>query len=312
MFLRSQRIGIALGGGGARGLAHLGVLEVLEQAGIHPAAVSGTSAGSILGALYGLYGYEGSRQVIQEGLQSPGYREIGFGGLKQEHHGLFGTVQQWVRNGLTYLKALRNTAVLSGRALEVSIKNLVRYHTFDDLPWPFYVSALDLTRGMDVIFTTGPLWRALYASSAIPGVFPPLPLNDWQLVDGGPSMKVPVEALWLHGVDFVIAVDVGSPMEERHSLGNALETMIRADELGVQKLHRFLLHLAHVVIRPNLADMTWVDFDRWEFAVDQGREAAERALPEIRRALRENHWIRRWLRRRLLHHLHLEENKVYV
>ncbi len=312
MLGRRPRIGIALGGGGARGLAHLGVLKVLEDAGIRPVALSGTSAGSILGALYGLYGYEGSRRVIQEGLRSPGYQAIGFGGLKQEHHGLFGTVQQWFRNGLTYLKALRNTAVLSGRALEVSIKNLVRYHTFDDLPWPFYVSALDLRQGLDVIFTTGPLWQALYASSAIPGVFPPLPYQDWLLVDGGPSMKVPVEVLWLHGVDLVIAVDVGSPLEELQEPRNALETMIRADQMGVQKLHRLLLHLAQVVIRPDLGAMTWVDFDRWAFAVDRGQEAARQALPEIRRALRQNHWLRRWLRHRLLQHLHLEEHKVFV
>ncbi len=311
MWGRGQRIGIALGGGGARGLAHLGVLQALEEAGIRPVAVSGTSAGSILGALFGLYGYKGSLQVIEEGLQSRGYQEIGFGGLRREAHGVFGTVQHWVRNGLTYLKALRSEAVLSGRALQISIKNLVRYHTFDDLPWPFFVSALDLKTGTDVIFTTGPLWRALYASSAIPGVFPPLELHDWLLVDGGPSMKVPVETLWLHGVDFVIAVDVGSP-PETHRPVNALETMIRADQMGVQKLHRLLLNLAQVVIRPELDDMTWVDFEKWRFAVDQGQRAVEQALPRIREALRRNRWYRRWLQRRLLDTLHLEQNKVYL
>ncbi len=311
MLGRKPRIGIALGGGGARGLAHLGVLKALEDAGIQPVAVSGTSAGSILGALYGLYGYEGSVKVIQEGLQSPGYQAIGFGGLKQEAHGVFGTLQHWVRNGLTYIKALRSTAVLSGRALEISIKNLVRYHAFEDLPWPFFVSALDLQQGLDVIFTTGPLWRALYASSAIPGVFPPLELGDWLLVDGGPSMKVPVETLWLHGVDFVIAVDVGSPVEN-HRPANALETMIRADQMGVQKLHRLLLNLAQVVIRPDLGDMTWVDFERWEFAVDRGREAVRQVLPQLREALRRHRWYHRWLQRRLLRQLRLEENKVYL
>jgi NTE family protein len=306
-----MKVGVALSGGGARGLAHIGVLKALEERGITPDLLAGTSAGALIGALWGLYGYEGSIKRIREGLGSEAFKKIGFGGLKQNKQGFMGTIIQFVKEKYTYAKALSSEAILSGKALEISIKGLVGENSFSDIPFPFYVSALDLVSGVDVIFQSGILWKALYASSAIPGLFPPLKMDNHLLVDGGPTMKIPVEVLLLRGADFIIAVDVGTPLDTSQVDGKALEVMIRADSLATRKLGFLLLSLADIVIKPDLGDMSWLDFENVDFAVEKGYEACERNLKEIKRK-KKNIFFRKFYRRKIVSLLRISEEKVFV
>lgn len=307
-----MKIGIALGGGGARGLAHLGVLKALEDGGVEPHLLAGTSAGALIGALWSLYGYGGSLKLIREGLESRAFQKIGFGGLRQNKEGFMGTIIQFVKERFTYAKALSSEAILSGKALEISIKGLVGEKTFGDLLLPFYVSSLDLREGVDVIFQSGPLWRAIYASSAIPGLFPPLKMDNYLLVDGGPTMKIPIEILLLKRADFIIGVDVSTPLDTSNVNGKALEMLMRADSLASRKLTILTLSLADIVIRPDLDDMSWLDFENVDFAIERGYEAGERLLNEMNRKKRRNFLYRKFYRKKMASLLRISETKVFV
>jgi len=308
-----MRIGIALSGGGARGLAHLGVLKALEEAGIGFHMMAGTSAGSIVGALWGLYGFDKSIKILKEGVRSKGFKKLGFGGLKYESHGFVGSVLQFIKEKYTYAKALSRQSLIPGKILELSIKTLVSEKGFEDLPYPFFVTAFDLLEGREVIFSKGPLWTALYASSAIPGFFPPLKVNDFLLVDGGLTMNIPIEVLLLKGADYIIAIDVGSHRVDREGLnGKALELYMRADRLAGRKLHIMIRSLADIVINPDLGEMSWLDFENIDLAVERGLEEGRKSVHSIKKSRSRNLVFRKFLRRKILTTLRLERTKVFL
>ena len=307
-----MKIGIALGGGGARGIAHLGVLRVLEQEGIEPALVAGTSAGALAGALWGLLGFEASVQAVRETVERESYRKIGFEGLRQKREGLVGTIVQFMRNGYTYTRAFASRSILSARYLEETLEHLVGEATFADLPFPFYVTCLDLRKGQDIILTSGKLRDALHASCAIPGLFPPVERDGLRLVDGGATMNVPVEALLLSGADFVIAVDVGGGVEEAEGEGKALDVLLRADRISSRKLTNLLLRLADFIIRPELGELSWTDFDKVDLLVQLGMEGARKQVRQLKRELRKHTLVQKWYRRSLTRRLQLSAGKVFV
>ena len=171
-------LGLALGGGGMRGWAHIGVLSVLERYGLRPGVVAGCSAGALIGAFYAFgYSVEQMKQLMRE----------------QRTRALFSL--RFDGQGLISNEPLRE---------------YLRYHLqdcrFEDLPVPFYVVATDLESGKEVIFSRGPVVDAILASSAIPGIFAPVEINGRLLVDGGLCNNVPVSPLVHHGARYTIAV----------------------------------------------------------------------------------------------------------
>jgi NTE family protein len=176
------RIGLALGGGAARGFAHIGVIKVLEAQGIVPDLIAGTSAGSVVGALYaaGLDGFE---------LQKVGME------LDEA------TLADW---------SFPSRGLFKGEALQDFVNRQVRQKPLERLGKPFAAVATDLKSGEMVAFRTGNTGMAVRASSAVPGIFKPVAIREREYVDGGLTSPVPVRAVKAMGADFVIAVDVGS------------------------------------------------------------------------------------------------------
>jgi NTE family protein len=255
--LRQPRIGIALGGGAAKGFAHIGVLKVLEGQGLTPAVVAGTSAGSVVGALYaaGLDGF-----ALQE--QS------------------FALDESQVRD-LT----LGNGGLVKGEKLQDYVNQLVGNRLLEQMRKPLAVVATQLDSGERVIFRRGNSGQAVRASCSIPGVFQPAVIGGKRYVDGGLVSPVPVDAARELGADLVIAVDIsakardGKPVEGM--LGILGQTIvIMGQKLGEQELAR-----AEVIIRPRVGRIGAADFDQKHNAILEGEKAAQAALPAIRAAI---------------------------
>lgn len=293
---RAFKMALALGGGGARGIAHAGVLGVLETHGLVPDFIVGTSAGALVGGAYALAGTgeamwerlhrglaEGSLAKLERRFNRKTHSEPGGWRDRLEH-----AITQMQRIALAHRQAVR-PALVPETALRELIRGIVGRHRFEDLKLPFYAMAFDLAAGRDVIINTGLLETALWASSAIPGVFQPVAMAGRVLVDGCVFQAVPAQAARWLGADFVIAVDISTsaPKTIPHS---AAAVAARVSELRAERLRDLNLASADVIIRPEVGDIHWTEISRAEGCREAGRTAAERMIDQIRKALRRQRW----------------------
>lgn len=251
------RIGLALGGGAAKGFAHVGVIKVLEAAGLTPVVVAGTSAGSVVGALYasGLNGF--ALQETSFALDEGRVRDVtlfGAGGL------------------------------VKGDKLQDYVNELVQNRPLDKLGKPFAAVATDLDTGNRVIFNRGNTGQAVRASCSVPGVFQPAVIGGRRYVDGGLVSPVPVDATRQLGADIVIAVDISSKAHDGKAEG-ILSNLNQTITIMGQKLGEAEMQRADVVIRPRVGKIGPADFDSKNVAVLEGEKAATDALPAIRAAI---------------------------
>ena len=251
------KVGIALGGGAAKGFAHIGVIKMLEANGITPVVVSGTSAGSVVGALYasGMDAYAMQEKAFA--LDESRIRDV----------------------------SLFSGGVVKGQKLQDYVNELVGGRSLDRMKKPFAVVATKLENGERTVFVRGNTGQAVRASSSIPGVFEAVAIGKAHYVDGGVVSPVPVDAARELGADFVIAVDISSKANGIASptslLGNVNQSItIMGQKLGAQELAR-----ADIVIRPKVNDIGPADFAAKNRAILEGERAAQAALPQIKAKL---------------------------
>jgi NTE family protein len=301
IFKRSSvKIGLALGGGGARGLAHIGVLKVLERENIPVACIAGTSAGSIIAAMYCQLESAGDvEERIRNFVSGDRFREMTRRFSPAQKKDM--SRQGWLDRTLTFVKrqyivtrAFRQLGLLDRSGLESAIRALIVDEDIRDSKIPLAVVATDLWKGEDVVMTRGSLRRAVSASAGIPGTFPPLEMDGRCLVDGCVINMVPVHETRDLGADRVIAVDVTRELVRPPAFQNGLEVMFRADEITNYRLNEFHLEKADVVVRPKMGDTHWAEFTRLDELIRLGEEAAEEKLADIRRLLLPDR--RRWFR----------------
>lgn len=271
-----MKIGLALGGGGARGLAHLPLLRLLDEREIKPAKIVGTSMGAIIGALYasGLSAIE-----IEERLREHMV-------LKEDH---LRDVFKKSRNLVRWAKILTPTSgsggLIKADGLFDYLFNEIHDLTFDDLKIPFQAIACDYHTGTEVVLKSGALLPAVQASMAVPGVFSPVEINEWLLVDGGLVNNLGYE-LAGEDMDFCIAFDVTSLPEQGNSpLPSALEIAVGSlDIMQMAALEKRLeFKKPDILIRPNTTGIDFFDLHRME----QALEAGEAARNELAKALDE-------------------------
>ncbi len=250
------KIALVLGGGAARGFAHIGVIKALEAQGIVPDIVVGTSAGSVVGALYasGMSGFE---------LQNVA--------LKMEED----MVADWT---------LPNRGVLKGEALQDFINQKVKNLTIQKLPKPLGVVATDLQSGELALFRRGDTGIAVRASSAVPGVFQPVEISGRDYVDGGLTSPVPAQSARAMGADFVIAVDI-SNVSRRDKLTGTLDVLLQTFAIMGHAISRHELEDADVVIRPKTSAVSSTDFEGRHLAILEGEKAAAAIMPELKTRL---------------------------
>ncbi len=247
------KIGIALGGGAAKGFAHIGVIKMLEANGFAPAVVAGTSAGSVVGALYasGMNAFELQEKAVA--LDEARIRDL----------------------------QLSSGGLVLGQKLEDYVNEQVRRKPLEQLAKPFVAVATRLEDGERTVFARGNTGQAVRASSSVPGVFQPVTIGKYHYVDGGIVSPVPVDAARQLGADVVVAVDISNKARGQtpsHLLGALNQSIaIMGQKLGQAELAR-----ADIIIRPQVLDMGPADFTQRASAIVEGEKAALAAMPQLR------------------------------
>ncbi len=258
---RKVKIGLALGGGAARGFAHIGVIKALEAQGIVPEIVVGTSAGSVVGSLYasGLNGF-----ALQKTALAMDEATISDWALP-----LFG----------------KSTGVLKGEALQNYVNKAVNNLPMERLKIRFGAVATDLKTGQPILFNKGNTGMAVRASSAVPSVFQPVKIGAKTYVDGGLVAPVPVKFTKDMGAEFIIAVNISSATEGA-ATASSLDVLMQTFSIMGQRLNHFELKEADVVITPNLGNMGSADFSNRNLAILAGEQAAAAVMPQIKAKLK--------------------------
>lgn len=257
---RKIKVGLALGGGAARGFAHIGVIKALEANGITPDLVVGTSVGSLVGALYaaGNNGYALQKMAIDMDE---------------------GAISDW---SVPFFSG--PTGVLKGEGLQNYVNRAVQGQPIEKLKMPFGAVATDLKSGRPILFRRGNTGAAVRASSSVPGVFKPVRIGTIDYVDGGLVSPVPASFARKMGADFVIAVNISAQPEVQPASG-AFEILLQTFAIMGQSLNQYELQQADIVIRPELASMKGSDFQSRGKAITAGERAAIAAIPELRKRL---------------------------
>lgn len=251
------RIAIALGGGAARGFAHIGVLKALESQGISPDIIVGTSAGSVVGALYasGYSAFDLQKIALQLDESS---------------------VTDW---------SLFDRGWVKGEALERFINQRVGNKPLEGLKKKFAAVATDLQTGHMTVFEIGNTGQAVRASAAVPGIFSPVTLRGREYVDGGLVSPVPVRAARKLGADLVIAVDISERPSGKRGQGT-LDLLLDTISIMGNAIAATELPAADVVIRPDIRNLAAASFESRNEAIMEGEKAAFAALPLIRQKLK--------------------------
>ncbi len=259
---RKVRIGLALGGGAARGFAHIGVIKVLEQNGITPDLVVGTSAGSVVGALYAAGNNGFTLQKMAMEMDEAG-------------------ITDW---NVALLS--KSSGLLKGEALQSYINKSVGQLPIEKMKIPFGCVATDLQTGAPILFRRGNTGVAVRASSSVPSIFQPVQIGDRSYVDGGLVSPVPVSFAREMGADLVIGVNISS-QPEGQSANNSLEVLLQTVTIMGKRLNYHELKGADVVIQPALGSMKSSDFTSRNQAIMAGEQAAIAAMPQLRQKLQQ-------------------------
>jgi NTE family protein len=289
---KSFCVGIALGGGGARGIAHLGVLSVLEQAGIPIDVVAGTSFGALIGAMYSIQpDVHQIQKRIAQFLHSPAFKKTRFEFMRQNYQqgknaGLFSKLKTSLRRGIFYGISFRRRGYISEEEFLGVMGHLIENIQMEDTRIPLIMSSADLMTGEEYILEKGSLQRAVCATCALPGIFPPVSYGEHLLIDGGWVNPVPVDLARRRGADFVIAVDTSESLLQAKGLHNGLDLLLRADAMVREHLMRIMIRNADVVIRPEVGHVHWADFSHAEDYFREGMKAAQDKVKEIQQFIR--------------------------
>jgi NTE family protein len=258
---RKVRIGLALGGGAARGFAHIGVIKALEAQGIVPDIVVGTSAGSVVGAMYasGYNGFTLQKMALEMDEAS---------------------ISDWA---LPFFS--KSSGVLKGEALQAYVNKAVHNQPIEKLKIPFGAVATDLKTGQPILFRRGNTGMAVRASSAVPSVFQPVSIGGHTYVDGGLVAPVPVRFAKEMGAEFIIAVNISSATEAQ-ATASSVDVLMQTFTIMGQRLNQHELKDADIVITPALGTMGSADFNGRNLAVLAGEQAAASVMQQLKARLK--------------------------
>jgi NTE family protein len=255
---KPPRIGLALGGGAARGFAHIGVIQVLEENGIRTDLVAGTSAGSLVAALYA-----SGRSGLEMASLAMTMDE--------------GAITDW---------SFPARGLIRGEALARYVREQTGGKTIEQMRLPLGIVATDLDSGNAILFQRGDTGMAVRASSAVPAVFQPVKIGAREYVDGGLVSPVPVRFARQMGAEMVIAVDISSP-PDGNATGDLMTMLLQTFAIMGRSINQFELRDADIVLRPSLAGVSSADFTARRRAIQAGRDAALVMLPSLKARIAE-------------------------
>ncbi len=250
---KPPRIGLALGGGAARGFAHIGVIQVLEENGIKVDYVAGTSAGSLVAALYASGRNGAALASMADQMDESAFADWAFPGR----------------------------GLIRGEALARYVRENTGGRAIEQMAVPLGIVATDLDNGQPILFQRGDPGTAVRASSAVPAVFTPVKIGTREYVDGGLVSPVPVRFARQMGAELVIAVDI-SAVPDGAPTGDPMRMLLQTFAIMGKSINTFELREADVVLRPKLAGVSSADFSNRKRSIQAGREAMAAALPELK------------------------------
>jgi len=300
---RKPKVGLALGAGGARGIAHVGVLKVLQRESIPIDLIVGTSIGALVGAAYAVNPDASAlARRVSEVLDPHAKKETRLKLLERSYWDVdfkpdfFHRFVRVVQKEMFLNLALFRSAVLTEHDLRVSVKAFVPDIAIEDTRIPYCSTATDLLSGRLVVLKQGPLIRAVMGSCAVPGFMPSIEWEEMMLVDGGVIDLLPVIPARENGADIVFGVDVGSMLRRNHPVEDGIDTIYRATEIMNYYLSAQSRINADVIIEPVVRKFGWTDFSAFEELIRQGEIAAELKIEEIKEIIkpRFRNTLRRW------------------
>lgn len=246
-------VAYALGSGAARGFAHVGVLNVLDRAGLSPDFLVGTSSGSLIGVLYAA------------GIRGEALRQLAMDTDRDEV--------------IDYTASRRG--VIIGQSLQEFVNDKVDSRLLEELEIPVAVVSTDLHSGEKMVFTRGNTGLAVRAASSFPGLFRPVAIAGREYVDGGVLSPVPVDTAIDLGADIVIAVDVARPPSADRDIGGWIDVLHQSYLIMARAMSSVEIANADVVIKPEIGDMSLLEFDARQTAIEAGAKAAREVVPVI-------------------------------
>ena len=267
-------------------MAHIGVLKVLQANHFPFHCIVGSSMGAIVGGLFARFGNASAvEETVVRFLQSPLFEKIGLQAFSNSDentvHDRLDHLFTNLKLRLSFMRVFKKESILDPADVEEMFTSQIEDSLIEKLPLRFGAVATDLLSGRDVLLEQGSLIRALQASSAIPGIFPPLKYNGYLLVDGGASDSIPADIVDNLGADVVVAVNVTKCIRQRPKLNNALRILYRTDEIATWLLTQERLRASDFVIKPRVNRISWANFKRHAEIIRRGEEAAREALPHL-------------------------------
>lgn len=250
---RPPRIGLALGGGAARGFAHIGVIQVLEENGIKVDYVTGTSAGSLVAALYASGKNGAALAAMADTMDESAFTDWAFPGR----------------------------GLIRGEALAKFVRDNTGGRSIEQMRVPLGIVATDLDSGQPILFQLGDPGVAVRASSAVPAVFTPVRIGAREYVDGGLVSPVPVRFARQMGAELVIAVDI-SAIPDGNPTGDPMRMLLQTFAIMGRSINVFELREADLVMRPRLAGVSGADFSARKRSIQAGRDVATAMLAELK------------------------------
>ena len=284
------KVGLALGGGAARGMAHIGVLKAFEEAKIPIDVISGTSMGAIIGGKYALVpNAEHLQQEILEFLESDTFKKAHLDfidtGEEGESQGFFFHLARYVSKKVYYTLAANQRSMIKGQTFWNVMGALLPNTPIELTRIPFAATAVDLRSGNEVVLKCGSMRTMVAASCALPGIVPPVEVDEYELVDGGWLDIVPATVAREMGADLVIGVWVGSDLGETRDWESSIDILARADEITRHHLGVSRLAECDLVITPDVGHYSWAGFEKAEEIIAAGEEAARKMISEVKGAI---------------------------
>lgn len=282
-----EGIHIALGGGSAKGLAHMGILKALQDHQVPIASIAGTSMGSLVGASFALLGNADLViQHFQEHVQSEQFNKARYAFLKEvtkrnrEDRGFnFGL---GLKRGFLISRSYTKGSIISFEEYVREVNALIPDKTFKATKLPFYVTSVDLLKSQEVVFNEGYLRSAVMASAAIPGLFPAVCQQDTIYIDGGWMNKIPVSPLLNLGAKKILAIQVSDTPAPHLNPRRGTHLMRMADMASQKRLEELQIQDATLLWDPDLSELNLMDFDQVDRAVEVGYEFAEAHIDEVK------------------------------
>ncbi len=295
--MTKRGLGLALGEGGARGLAHIGVLQVLQDHEIRVEHVAGTSIGAVVGAMYAetLDAYL-VQERFEDLAQQEDYARLGlrrFARGEKREASFWDMIGAKIMGTLALNLAQTRRGLLKADRLERALESLIHIRDFSECQLPFVALSTDISWGRETPLCTGNLIRAVTASSAIPGFFTPVEHEGLFLSDGAICCPLPVPYAEYAEDAVTMGVAVPTSLQRKQESENAIDIMLRAEEINMHYFTSRLMERADIALYPEIGDVQWHEMERVREMVQAGREAAEAALPELERKLNKRRgWFR--------------------